>query len=386
MAGDQFASQCKLVTVVFADEKLPSLELFVKAAITAGEYADQMKDVLMFEKEALYFSKLLPDITRFVEATPGYDGFIEGVVPKCYHASESLIVLENMMLNGFSMLDKRVHHNLHTAELVMKSLARFHGVTHAFIQEIGEENFLSQYSLIAARSFFGEEGEALNGAWIQNGIDGAIKILTSKPTPGSEKALEYLRQFEIRAFLKLCNLFRLENQVCSMNLNHGDVWNGNLMFKLNPETKTPESCAIIDFQTIHLGSPAIDLLMYLFLAVDADVRRKHLKNLLKMYYDQLQIVVVQKLGKQLKFSFEDLRSDFRKKCPLGFLYGMYSIFGFEALEEMKEGAMNTDGDAMEGLASAIITSLNRTMEHKGRTFSENIVKMYDEFLTITSEK
>ncbi|CAG7824412.1 unnamed protein product, partial [Allacma fusca] len=116
--------------------------------------------------------------------------------------------------------------------------------------------------------------------------------------------------------------------------------------------------------TIHLGSPALDLLIYLFIAVDHEVRKKEWKNLVRTYYAQLEEVVIQKLGQKLKFSFEDLLNDFRTKIDTGFLFGMYSVFGFEALANIDENAMNSEGSAMDNLSSTIIASLDRTMEQR----------------------
>ncbi|CAG7720824.1 unnamed protein product, partial [Allacma fusca] len=375
MQGDQFASQCKLVTVEFADGTIPPLELFVKAAITIGEYAEQMRDVLMFEKEAQYFSKLLPEMEEFAKSQQGYDGFLAGLLPKCYYASDDLIVFENLTYQGFIMLNKLVLHDFQIAEAVIRTLAKFHGIALAFFHHIGEEKFLIKYSLIASKSIFSEVGEVLYGGWMQNGVDGAIKILSSKPTPGSDKVLDYFKPYETRGFLRLCKLFPLENQCCSMSLNHGDLWNGNVMFKMNSETKQPESCLMLDLQTIHLGSPTVDLLIYLFMTVEHEIRKKEWKKLVRIYYDHLEEVVIEKLGQKLKFSFEDLLSDFRTQIDVGFLFGMYSIFGFEALANIDENAMNSEGSAMDNLSSTIIASLDRTMEQRGRTFSENIVKI-----------
>ncbi|CAG7722725.1 unnamed protein product, partial [Allacma fusca] len=54
---------------------------------------------------------------------------------------------------------------------------------------------------------------------------------------------------------------------------------------------------------------------------------------------------------------------------------MYSVFGYEALANIDENAMNSEGSAMDNLTSTIITSVDRMMEQKGSTFSENIVKI-----------
>ncbi|CAG7786846.1 unnamed protein product [Allacma fusca] len=70
----------------------------------------------MFEKESLYFSTLLPEIQEFLEAQPGYDGFLKGLVPKCYYSSDQFIVFENLLSDGYVMLNKIDRHDLHTTD------------------------------------------------------------------------------------------------------------------------------------------------------------------------------------------------------------------------------------------------------------------------------
>ena len=69
-----------------------------------------------------------------------------------------------------------------------------------------------------------------------------------KPTPGSEKVLQFLRKFEKDVFAQLIPHFNLENPACATVVNHGDLWNNNMLFKLDPDTKAPAQCVVIDWQ------------------------------------------------------------------------------------------------------------------------------------------
>ncbi|CAG7822451.1 unnamed protein product [Allacma fusca] len=56
----------------------------------------------------------------------------------------------------------------------------------------------------------------------------------------------------------LSRYFNLKNPTCAKVICHGDLWNPNLQFKGSVKTKELGECDIIDFQTVHFGSPAIE--------------------------------------------------------------------------------------------------------------------------------
>ena len=70
MVGEGFASCCESVTVTFKDEKRPPLSLFVKKPVKNEEFAQQLIDVGIYEREHKFFSKLLPDLLQFVKGKP----------------------------------------------------------------------------------------------------------------------------------------------------------------------------------------------------------------------------------------------------------------------------------------------------------------------------
>ena len=74
----------------------------------------------------------------------------------------------------------------------------------------------------------------------------------ARPTPGSERALEFFLQYETDAFLKLIPSYNLESPSCATVLNHGDYWHTNIMLRLNPQTKIPEECVVIDWQVDYI--------------------------------------------------------------------------------------------------------------------------------------
>lgn len=58
-----------------------------------------------------------------------------------------------------------------------------------------------------------------------------------------------------------------------------------------------------NLQTVHIGSPVLDLLYYLFWSMDATTRHAHWHELLKKYYEAFK-TCSESIGTPLKFTFE----------------------------------------------------------------------------------
>ena len=159
----------------------------------------------------------------------------------------------------------------------MDAIVKVHAATYALIKSIGLDEFQSKYAFIQDKTPWSPAGREFLGPWCQMLVDGAIKVLKvfcnsnkllcvvndlsclqlqhyiifqAKPNAGSERALEFFLQYESDAFLKMIPQYDITAHSCSIVVSHGDYWNSNIMFKLNPETKTPEQCVAIDWQVI----------------------------------------------------------------------------------------------------------------------------------------
>ncbi|CAG7786845.1 unnamed protein product [Allacma fusca] len=375
--GDQFASQCKLVTITFVDDSIPPIELFVKLTVNNPIYASQIKDMMMFEKEVRFFNQLLPDLKDFAESHPGYDRFLDRIMPKCYFAADNLIVFENVALKGYSILDKKFPHDLDVVKQVVKNLAQLHGVLLAYIQHIGLEAFEKKYEFVASVSIRSEEAANFTGPWVDTPISGAIKILTEKPTPGSEKALEHFRKYENVGFANTVQLYKRGNQKCPDVVIHSDCWNGNIMFQRNPETQKPENSMIIDMQTVIYGTPAMDLQHYLFVGPEPKVIQSNWKKLIKVYYDDLTNIM-ENLGQKVTFSLEDLESDVQDKCLAGLFFSMFNAYAFDTFDDIGDMG-NQEGDPSAQFIIQMKKSLDKLMEARGQVFSERIVRIFEVF-------
>lgn len=69
-------------------------------------------------------------------------------------------------------------------------------------------------------------------------------------------------------------------------LNHGDSWCNNIMFNYNDEGKRNETI-LVDFQMCKYGSPAQDLLYFIFSSPKQEIRLEKFDYMIKYYHDNL---------------------------------------------------------------------------------------------------
>ncbi|CAD5219699.1 unnamed protein product [Bursaphelenchus xylophilus] len=87
--------------------------------------------------------------------------------------------------------------------------------------------------------------------------------------------------------------FAIEKRPAELNaisFANGDLWSGNLLFKLDPKTRemTNELVGIIDYQGAIAGNSFIDLVRYVVMCVDAEVRRRYRQVFIDYFYTELK--------------------------------------------------------------------------------------------------
>jgi hypothetical protein len=97
-----------------------------------------------------------------------------------------------------------------------------------------------------------------------------------------------------------------------LTLMHGDYRLDNLLFR---EDDGRLRACVLDWQSVRLGPPLVDLAMYLSSALDTDTRRAHERDLLTTYHDRLVAAEVK------DFSIGDCQESYRWASLYSFLLG-----------------------------------------------------------------
>ncbi|WKY13351.1 hypothetical protein Q1695_004288 [Nippostrongylus brasiliensis] len=119
----------------------------------------------------------------------------------------------------------------------------------------------------------------------------------------------------------------VKNEVCDLSIMdtlceklgmkpvfcHGDLWSNNLIWK-ETENGSVELAAIIDFQTAHLGCPALDIVRLFCGCMSGKDRRDSWEMLLEKFYSMLE----EELENQdMPYTLEMLKLSYRRYFPLG---------------------------------------------------------------------
>ncbi|PAV92531.1 hypothetical protein WR25_15470 [Diploscapter pachys] len=81
----------------------------------------------------------------------------------------------------------------------------------------------------------------------------------------------------------LSNIFGISRVLC-----HGDMWSTNLLWKKETNNGRRELAAIVDWQNLHFGCPAVDVCRFLMSSLSGKDRRKYKDEVLKTLYKYLE--------------------------------------------------------------------------------------------------
>uniref|UniRef100_A0A1B0G5F7 CHK kinase-like domain-containing protein n=1 Tax=Glossina morsitans morsitans TaxID=37546 RepID=A0A1B0G5F7_GLOMM len=99
---------------------------------------------------------------------------------------------------------------------------------------------------------------------------------------------EYIRKLPTFEQYWKCGLSTLQQRENSFNvLTHGDFWSSNIMFSEDPTGSHINDIIIVDFQICKWGSPAEDLLFFLTISPEKEIRIKEFDNFIAIYYKRL---------------------------------------------------------------------------------------------------
>lgn len=92
-------------------------------------------------------------------------------------------------------------------------------------------------------------------------------------------------------------------------LNHGDLWDNNLLFKYD-QSKNVTGVKLLDFQNTKFASPVVDLFYFVWTSANEEVRQNSQRELYAVYINQLNSSLEQ-LGCRERLSTEELLEDLR---------------------------------------------------------------------------
>jgi hypothetical protein len=254
-----------------------------------------------FRNEIAFYKKVVPLLQQFqrehgvkkvIDFVPKYYGSRlnkncdEGEVDK-----DAVLLLENLKVANYTTLERREGFDLDVAKLIITDLAQFHAVLLA-LKLKKPDVFEKEIKRCLTPWNPPEDANQNTKAQIDKLIDDIEEL---KP----------LRQRILKGF---------DNSIRSQEarepfavITHNDCWVNNFLVKL--ENGKPVKSIMVDYQIMSYGSPAQDIVFFLFSSVKNDVVKEHYDDLIKLYYKTFISVLEQLKCDTTPFTFEALQKE-----------------------------------------------------------------------------
>lgn len=255
LPGDGFASELFRITI--SETKTDKrLDLVCKVAPANKKRREEFFSNVLFNNEALLYTKLMPTFAKFQENKnlSAHDQFL--AYPKCYGTiiddenERYVIILEDLRPLGFQMWNKAKPTPIENARLTMCELGKFHGLSFAMKDQRPDEFAeITQMRNIFREAF---QTEKTRDMFI-NVLDYAILMLKNEEHKSimihvKNNITRYAENcFDDRAsdrFGVLCHGLRFTQffdlQFCYLHSIEliqfsGDCWNNNMLYRLNEQ-------------------------------------------------------------------------------------------------------------------------------------------------------
>ncbi|VDD96402.1 unnamed protein product [Enterobius vermicularis] len=139
------------------------------------------------------------------------------------------------------------------------------------------------------------------------------------------------------------------NEECGLPLilTHGDLWSSNIIWKY--EDNNRKLAGIVDWQIIHKGCAADDLLRYFASALSPADRRQHFDELLQYYYEEVE----RSFGSPLPFTVSQLKKSMIRSLPFSMVLVLVA-FGPLSTVQIEEKYPNKKEEYMKNCEENVL--------------------------------
>ncbi|XP_034831392.1 uncharacterized protein [Maniola hyperantus] len=269
---------------------------------------------------------------------------------KSYDETNSkVIILDNLTKKGYKTMPRLDVMSIEFAELSIKQLAKFHGLSFV-LQNRNPEYFETKIKTI-------KQSFVYDDYW----NDLAKKMCDTSTTRMDDATKNKIAKFfpiSLEKYPKYMN--GLNSKIKC--LVHGDYKMNNVLLK-EIDGRVTEVIPI-DYQQIYYGCPVIDLLYFIYAASDRNFRKQHLHYLRDVYFNTLTSFL-NYFDIDSLFSREEFEKCFKDSLDYALMYTLYMLPMFFvdedvpdlAKDELLEMTIKVDDrfyDRMQGIVDEFV--------------------------------
>lgn len=222
---------------------------------------------------------------------------------------DAVLLIENLKPRGYYTGDRFEGFDLETSKVIVKALAKFHST--ALALKLKEPDAFDRYVVSNTKKMKGFSD--ITEEQRQQGEDIIMNIVRKYEEfiPYTDLIKKYYRQGD--------ETFREgpDAREPFATIGHSDFWVNNML--INKE-EGETGVKFVDFQIVDYGSPARDLIFFIYISVQNEVASKHFGELLQLYYDTfIQTLELFKCNTQ-PFSYTAFANELQLEVKVSQLY------------------------------------------------------------------
>uniref|UniRef100_A0A1A9WJF7 CHK domain-containing protein n=1 Tax=Glossina brevipalpis TaxID=37001 RepID=A0A1A9WJF7_9MUSC len=284
------------------DGSAENCSFMLKLPYETKEMKDMLASLNFFHLENVVYNDVLNEMEKMYKEV----GVELRFGAKCHRLpldNEKLyLLLEDLNCCGFKNVNRLEGLDMEHTECILRKLALFHAASACKVATLGpypEKLFLHDLDNEYVRTKIKQMYVSMAETFMKN----------LRNYKNCEKYRESLLTF----FNNLIGWFVKARTVHTQNfnvLNHGDMWNNNILFKYKSDGHVEETY-FVDYQNCNYGPPVQDLYVLIFSSVHMDYKLKNFDYFIEYYYKYLVenlkllkyplvIMSLQELQEQLK--------------------------------------------------------------------------------------
>ncbi|KAG8362511.1 uncharacterized LOC105273030 [Fopius arisanus] len=335
--GDSYLSEVDRVVINGKIKGKPeSVKVVVKSFPSNLGRRNTFRSNVFFKNEILFYTRIVPEFKKFLASKKKEYLFL---VPDCLahflDGENDFIVLEDVSVYGFGPAARQSTLSLEECKVILKAMARFHGVSFAHKDQHEKEFYKVAGQL--EETYFSEKWTdwyAKFQALIVSIAKDAIS-LEYPDTPQQKKFCSLDGKDLWKKSVELCTRIHAPTSV----VNQGDCWAPNFLIR---ETTSGEmETLLLDFQLARCASPVTDISFFIYSCTDQKMRDENFDFLLKFYHEELS-KTISELGSNAEevYPWYLFQEEVKEQFVHGVGFCLESI-PFSMLDESE--ALNLDG-------------------------------------------
>ncbi|KAK5642413.1 hypothetical protein RI129_008580 [Pyrocoelia pectoralis] len=282
--GENWLGLLNSLTIEYENIDKNKIKLYLVAKVAPHQtaYRDALQIREVYIREIFFYNSVIPEFRKLQEERRLPQIF--NPFPKLYATTTEEfregVLMADMKKKGFRVYNHRVNTDYPHTLMAIKELGKFHALSYA-LKAHKPEAF--KYLLLnCEESFF----KGLHDSLVSIVTKLGNIVLKAYDQVEDKEHYDALRNSINGVSNTLKFVFSLKNHEEYAVINHGDYEVRNILYKYEDSTQptVPTELCMLDWQLSRAGSPALDILMFIFVCTDKEFRDRHYLDLIHEYY------------------------------------------------------------------------------------------------------